>query len=153
MSTAWPWSASQIIGTVFACFGVYFLLRGMLRLFRRNPEQLWHKVPGTIIISKIDFSDEIYRANIRYRYAFEGVAHEGCRLAPIQAWSSFRSTAAHFVDKYPVGQDVSVYVNPLDSSCSVLEPQQQPIAAITEMLMGLAMIGCGYLSWLTSSFS
>ncbi len=63
---------NQVIATVFACFGVYFFFHGVLRLFRRNPEERWHQVRGKIVTSEIDFSDEIYRANIRYRYEFQG---------------------------------------------------------------------------------
>ncbi len=151
MSMAWPWTTLQVMAAVFACVGVYFCFHGMLRLFRPNPEALWHKVAGKIVTSEIDFSDEIYRAKIRYIYEFQGTTREGKGLAPIEAWSSFRSTAAHFVNKYPVGHDAWVYVNPSNPSCSVLEPQQQPIAAITEMLMGIAMGGYGYFGWLTSS--
>jgi len=151
MSVASPWTAGEVIAMVFACFGVYFFFHGMLRFFRRNPEELWHRVPGKVVTSEIDFSDEIYRAKVRYVYQFQGVTREGKRLAPIESWSSFRSTAAHFVNKYPVGQDVSAYVNPSNPSCSVLEPQQQPIAAITEMLMGIAVGASGCLAWLTGS--
>jgi hypothetical protein len=151
MNVAWPWTATQVIAAVFACGGVCFFFHGLLRLFRRNPEARWHKVRGKIITSEIDFSDEIYRAKIRYIYEFDGTPREGKGIAPIEAWSSFRSTAAHFINKYPIAQDVWVYVNPASPGCTVLEPQQQPIAAITEMLMGIAVGGSGCLGWLTSS--
>lgn len=151
MGMAWNWTTLQVIASVFACVGVYFFFHGVLRLFRPNPEERWHKIPGKIVSSEIDFSNDIYRAKIRYLYEFQGVTREGKGLAPIEAWSSFRSTAAHFVDKYPVGRDVWVYANPSNLSCAVLEPQQQPIAAITEMLMGIAVAGCGCLGWLTSA--
>jgi hypothetical protein len=150
MNMAWPWTTTQLMGTAFACFGGYYFVHGLLRFFRRNPEQLWHQVPGKIVISEIEFSREIYRAKIRYHYMFQGIPHEGDGIAPIQAWSSFRATAAHFVGKYPVGMDVTVFVNPLNPVGSVLEPQQQPIAAITDMLLGIAMGACGFLGWLVS---
>jgi len=147
---AWPWTVDQVIATAFAFIGVFLVGRGVLRLVLRNPEQGWRKVPGQIVTSEIDFSNEIYRAKIRYCYEFDGITQEGSGIAPIEGWSSFRSTAAHFVNKYPVGQRVSVYVNPSNPSSAVLEPQQQPIAAITEMLLGLTAGMCGLLWWLTS---
>ncbi len=103
MHMTWPWTTMQVMATVFACLGVYWFFRGMLRLLLRNPEQRWHKVSGKIVTSEIDFSNEIYRAKILYVFDFQGITREGDRIAPIQAWSSFRSTAAHFVGKYLVG--------------------------------------------------
>ncbi|MBK9444164.1 MAG: DUF3592 domain-containing protein [Comamonadaceae bacterium] len=147
---AWPWTVTQMLATAFVCFGGYFFVHGLVRLFRRNPEQRWHQVPGKIVTSEVEFTREIYRAKIGYRYHFQGMPFEGSGIAPIQAWSSFRSTAAHFVGKYPVGQEVTVYVNPANPGNTVLEPQQQPIAAITDMLLGIAMGVCGFLGWLTS---
>lgn len=147
---AWPWTVTQVIATAFAFIGVFLVGRGVLRLFWRNPEQGWRKVPGQIVTSEIDFSNEIYRAKIRYRYEFDGITLEGSGIAPIEAWSSLRSTAAHFVNKYAVGQEVTVYVNPSEPGSAVLEPQQQAIAALTEMLLGLAAGLCGFLGWLTS---
>jgi hypothetical protein len=145
------WNFTQFFGAAFACLGVYFFLNGLVRLLRRNPEASWSKVKGKIVVSEIEFSREIYRAKIRYTYGFDGQVHEGSCIAPLQAWSSFRSTAARFVDRYPVGRDADVYVDPSDPGCSVLEPQQQPIAAITETLLGVAAGGFGYFAWLTAS--
>ena len=150
MNMAWPWTATQLLATAFACFGGYFFLHGLLRFFRRNPEQRWQQVPGKIVTSEIEFIHEIYRAKIRYSYHFQGMSCEGNGIAPIQAWSSFRATAAHYVGKYPVGQNVTVFVNPSNPGGSVLEPQQQSIAAITDMLLGVAMGMCSFLGWLFS---
>jgi hypothetical protein len=145
------WNFTQFFGAAFACLGVYFFSHGLLRLVRRNPEASWSKVKGKIVVSEIEFSNDVYRAKIRYTYGFDGQVREGSRIAPLQAWSSFRSTAAHFVDKYPAGRDADVYVDPSDPDCSVLEQQQQPIAAIAETLLGVAAGGFGYFAWLTAS--
>ena len=148
---AWPWTVTQVLAMAFACFGGYFFWHGLVRLFRRYAEQRWHQVPGMIVTSEIEFTREIYSAKISYSYRFQGMPCEGSGIAPIQAWSSFRSTAAHFVGKYPVGLEVTVFVDPANPGSTVLETQQQPIAAITDMLLGIAMGFCGFLGWLTSS--
>ena len=145
------WNFNQFLGAAFVCLGVYFFLHGLLRLFRLNPEASWSKVKGKIVVSEIEFSNDVYRSRIRYTYGFDGQVREGSRIAPLEAWSSFQSTAAYFVDKYRVGHGADVYVDPSDPRNSVLEPQQQPIAAITETLLGVAAGGFGYFGWLTAS--
>jgi hypothetical protein len=145
------WTITEFIAMALGCLGVYFFAHGLLRLLRRNPEESWTKITGKIVVSEIDFSGDVYRAKILYTYTFNGQIHEGSRIAPLQAWSSFRSTAAYFVDKYRVGRDADVYVDPSDPGCSVLEPQKQPVAALAETLLGVAAAGFGYFGWLTSS--
>lgn len=145
------WTAAQVIGIVFICAGIFLFFSGLLRLLRRNPEQCWCKVPCKIVVSEVVIPEETYRAQIRYTYAFDGQTHQGSRIAPIESWSSFRSTAARFVEKYPVDCNTDAYVNPSDPSCSVLEPQQQPIAAFTEVLAGIAFCYAGYFGGLTAS--
>lgn len=144
------WTVTQIIAGLLAGLGIYLLFQGLLRLLRPNPEQFWRKVPCRIVVSEVLLSRKVYRADIRYTFAMDGQTYQGSRIAPIETWSSFRPTAARFVEKYPVGCDTAAYVCASDANRSVLEPQQQPVAALAESLMGLALCGLGYLGWLTA---
>ncbi len=145
------WNFTQFLGAAFFCLGVYFLSYGLLRLLRRNPEAGWSKLNGKIVVSEIEFSRDVYRAKIRYTYSFDGQVREGSRIAPIEIWSSFQSNAARFVNRYKVGHDADVYVDPSDPDNAVLEPQQQPIAAIAQLLFGVVAVSFGFFGWLSAS--
>ena len=145
------WSTAQVMAALLACLGLYLVVNGVQRLLQRNPEQGWQKLAGRITVSEIVLVRKVYQANIRYTYAWDGQVREGSGIAPIESWSSHRSTAAHFVDKYPVGCEAVVYLDPTNPSSSVLEPGQQPVAAIALTLTGVAMMGFGYFGWLAAS--
>jgi hypothetical protein len=124
----------------FGVVGIYFLGQGFLRLIRSNPELTWLPVSGRIVESRVD---QGYRggktARIRYTYQHQGVSFESNRIAPLEFWSNVSSAADKFVEKYPSGQTLMVYVNQSDPKQAVLEPTNQPLAAVVSIFAGIAL--------------
>lgn len=127
------------------CFG-----RGLLRLLRANPELGWRRVPGRIISADILDSGMSKSARILYAYGVDGDHFEGKKIAPLEVWASYSKSAANFVRKYPPGREVTVFVDPTRHGRAVLEPQQQPIAAVCVVLFGLILAVFAWLWWLTA---
>ena len=127
-------------GGALYCFG-----RGLTRLLRENPELGWRRVEGKVISSAVDSSDESISAKIVYTYTVDGAGFRGSKIAPLEVWSSFSSSASRFVRKYPAGLDVIVFVDRKHPGRAVLEPQQQPIAAVSVFLIGVVL---GLFAWL-----
>jgi hypothetical protein len=130
-------------GAAVYCFG-----RGLIRLLRENPELGWRQVPGKIILSEIDDSGKSKSAKIHYAYRVDGDHFEGKRIAPLEVWASYSNSAANFVRKYPSGREVTVFVNPTRLTRAVLEPQQQPIAAICAFLFGVILAVFAWVWWM-----
>lgn len=127
---------------------VYYFVRGLFRLLRPNPELMWRQVPGLITSSEVDDSGKASSARIRYSYRVDGDHFEGKKIAPIELWASYSNTAADFVRKYPQSSEVTVFANPKWRARSVLEPQQQPIAAICLLLLGVFFAVFAWLWWM-----
>lgn len=127
------------LALIFGLIGIYFVGQGFLRLIRSNPELDWLAVPGQIIESRVH---QGYRgtksAFIRYAYQHQGVTYESRQIAPLEFWSS-ASTADTYVEMYPTDQNLMVYVNQRDPEKAVLEPKNQPIAAVASILFGIAL--------------
>lgn len=136
--------------TAFSGGAVYCFGWGLVRLLRENPELGWRRVPGQIISSTIEDSGKSTSAKILYAYKVDGDHFEGKRIAPIEVWASYSDSAANFVRKYPSGREVTVYVHPTRHSRAVLEPQQQPIAAVCVFLIGLILSGFAWLWWMST---
>lgn len=126
----------------------YFFVRGLVRLFRANPELAWRQVPGEITSSEVDDSGKAPSARIRYEYRVDGDQFEGKRIAPIELWASYSSSASNFVRKYPQGRKVTVFANPRWPGRAVLEPQQQRIAAVCLLLLGVFLAVFAWLWWM-----
>ncbi len=130
---------------------VYWFLRGIIRLLRLNPELTWREVTGQIISSSVDDSGKSKSARIRYAYQVDGDRFEGKKIAPIEIWGSFSTAAEDFVRKYPKGSEVTVYVHPRRHDRSVLEPEQQRVAAVCVLLIGIFMAGFAWVWWMINS--
>lgn len=136
------------ITIALAAGSVYYFFRGLIRLCRPNPELAWRQVPGEITSSEVDDSGKAPSARIRYVYRVDGDQFEGKKIAPIELWASYSSSASNFVRKYPQGSEVTVFANPKWRNRAVLEPQQQPIAAICLLLLAVFLAVFAWLWWM-----
>ena len=128
-------------------------VRGFVRLVRSNPELQWLAVPGQILDARIeDEPDSASVACIRYSYIHQQTRYEGKRIAPVEIWLG-DSTARKFVNKYQPNASVTVYVNPKRPKDAVIEPRQQPKAAIGSMLFGVAFVFSGSMVWINQVMS
>lgn len=135
-------------GVAFIVFGV--LVQTQLRHLRaraRAVEQMWRKVPATIISSHVrrhdstdpmfgdgsprkpgvEFSlagngtDIRYVPRIRYQYTVGGVTHESSRVTLTSAYG--RKQAERLVAENPPGARTEAWVNPFDPEDAILSPE------------------------------
>lgn len=124
---------------------------GLRRLVLRNPELDWAQVPGRIRISGVDVEDlgdgNAYSLVVEYEYEYRGVRYLGDRIAPIGHWGAFRFSAETSARRYPVGREVTVYVNQRNPGQAVLEPARQPYQALCYCLVGGGALTLAYMFW------
>lgn len=74
----------------------------------------WQPITCTVTHAEVSSgqSSDHYRAELRYRYTFEGEVYESDRYRFIRIRTSDRSHWQKVVDAYPVGSKQTCYVNP-----------------------------------------
>ena len=107
------------------------MLMGM-SFMRAVDQRAWPQVQGVVISSEIEeyrhneFSRKEYRLKIRYGYDWKGDRKTGERYG-------FRGNPKYnklnkiedLVNTYPVGEKVTVYVNPVDDNFTMLKPDSK----------------------------
>lgn len=86
----------------------------------------WPSVDGVITVSNFSShtsdNSTTYGADIAYDYTIEGIKYTGNKATFGDYSSSDPSHARGIVNRYPVGQIVKVYYDPVSPQTSVLEP-------------------------------
>jgi hypothetical protein len=134
---------------VISLGGLSFVVFGLLRLLRRNPERDWTRVEGRIHQSLIWLQTRggrsgythVWRLKLVYSYEFGSRQYRNDRIRPVgggPGWF-FRSKAERYRKRYLYDQVVEVYVDPENPTHAVLEPQQQPLLGFRLLLFGLAI--------------
>ena len=141
----------NLITLIAAGAGLWFLIRGLARLCLPVPESSWIAVEGTMKESGVDENGDndgppTYSVKLLYEYNYRGINYINDRIAPLQMWSSFRSTADSYARKYPRDRQVTVYVNPHNPGTAVLEPGRQIIAALCYSLIGATLCTMAWMS-------
>lgn len=110
----------------------------------------WREVQGRVISSEVrsiartpgtgaestDRRPVEFEADIVYEYHFEGQRHEGRRIYPaMSSVFSDSQLAQELVDRFPAGEEVSVYVDPDRPSQAAL------IKGDTVPIMGFVVVG------------
>jgi hypothetical protein len=111
-----------VLSLILAGLGLVFILIAAL-LNRHARRQLsWEQVPGVIEVSSVELLRENFAPSVKYSYEVRGRRYTGQRLRSLQITSSFRGPSERVAEAYPAGKQVTVYVNPLYPTDSVLEP-------------------------------
>ncbi len=85
----------------------------------------------------------LWDPGIVYQYTVEGTTYRGTRLN-FNGHVPTVIRVQRIVDRYPIGQPVTVWYNPVDPSSAVLEPgPANPLAL--ELCLGLVFIAIGIL--------
>jgi hypothetical protein len=104
--------------------GVFVILH---KLRNAQSESSWIRIPGVVLESCIRNSSEGYVPTIRYEYNFEGDRLENDMFKSVLISSSSRIPSERVISRYPVGANVTVYVNPQNPTDSVLEPMDSEV--------------------------
>jgi hypothetical protein len=147
------WTA--LIGGGMLGYGVYLVVTA-------RQMQRWPMVIGTIAESKVreiapweqhssgsDYSDikqTLYEPVIAYDYVVDGHEYRGRRISVAKFSASMQTYAESRIAEYPVGRQVSVYVNPEDPKDAIVERTSAPIYAGALVVLGAAL-AIGGLVW------
>ena len=122
---------SIIILTVFSSFfvllGGFIFLHGLRELGRAKKSANWPGTKGIIVHSEVEMDksgeETMYRANISYEFAVDGITRKGRRVAYGDYGSSHPSHASRIVEKYPKGKNVTVHYMPENPGECCLDPR------------------------------
>ena len=103
----------------------------------------WSRVRGTITSawvgeSRSSESGASFAPEVRYTYEYEGRKFTGNQLAAVNVGARHRGYAKQVLERYPIGAEVDVYVNPLKPSRAVLQIGVS-WASVLAMAFGLAV--------------
>ncbi|MBS0292040.1 MAG: DUF3592 domain-containing protein [Proteobacteria bacterium] len=126
----WPWDsgaglalgAAALVVTLLCAMGLWAQWLWARRLAQ------WQAVPGRIEAAQaasaadtgIDNLQYDLRAQLRYSFTWQGRQHSGSRIGAGPEGGGLRTTQT--LQRYPVGSQVTVYVNPQDPRQTLLEP-------------------------------
>jgi hypothetical protein len=118
------------VGTLFLA-GLLTFAAGILELVGAIRSRSWPSVVGVVsksrLVSVVNRRSNVtvttWKPEILYTFTFNGAALKGNIVAfGLDGLSMSKAWAASYVDRYPVGRQISVFVDPNDTSSSVLEP-------------------------------
>jgi hypothetical protein len=110
---------------VAAAAGAAFVAGSGLSLARGFLSLMWPKVDAVVTYSTPKNSRRSYQVDLRYRFAAGGRTHESDRYRfqfAMDRWRMRTRDVDLIQARYPVGERVSVAVNPRDPDDAVLEP-------------------------------
>lgn len=108
-------AAVVVFGGLFSLFGtLVFALLVIMPTWQWLGSLHWQPVPCTITHAQVGSgqTSDLYRADLRYTYTFEGADYEGSRYSFGTIRTSNLSRWQALVDTYPVGSKHRCYVNP-----------------------------------------
>lgn len=114
-------------------------------------------VSGTVSESKVretapweqfgtDQNQTVYEPVIAYDYVVDGHEYRGRRIAVASMSTSLRSYAENRIAEYPVGRQLTVFVNPADPKDAIVERTSAPAYALALVVLGMAL-AIGGLVW------
>ncbi|MBF0123424.1 MAG: DUF3592 domain-containing protein [Candidatus Omnitrophica bacterium] len=110
--------------------GSVFAVMGMVSWRKANASQSWTSVNGVVESAKVttlsfrsgkNGLSRSYGVSVVYRYAFNGLEYKGNKVRMMDGTFTNPSSADRFVQHYPPGARVAVFVNPHDPSDAVLK--------------------------------
>jgi len=120
--------------TLKICMGLALIIMGAIATgvlwvsYKRAEEtRHWKPVPAAITVSLLlterptHNSPLAYRPEIHYRYTLDGKTHTASHVRRVEGRTSHKEGAEARLEAYPVGKEVTAWVNPADHDFAVLE--------------------------------
>ena len=134
----------------FITIGVVIAVRGVGTVIEAFRSTDWPLTEGSVTASGVDMKNDAidterrtralrYSPAVSYSYDVDGTTYSSDLLGFIRVWTDDESDAQVTVQRYPVGQTVTVYYDPGDPSRAVLDPGV-PLNSMLGLLFGLAWI-------------
>lgn len=93
-----------------------------------------------------------YHPEIRYRYTFNGRDYVSDQVGSGDVDYGGRGAAQKVADRYPVGSEVSAFVDPGKPESALLEPSHSWFAIMALFLGGLIWVGAWLTAWVRAVF-
>lgn len=133
-------------GIALTAGGVLLHARVRRREAGHHPERRWTATPAEIVESRLVGGEDPYQPHIRYRYQAGGSPRIGKRLAPLNGWGHDEDIRAEqVVARWPVGAQVTAWVNPRDPDQAVLVRDPAPRELSQNIVGAVVMIAVGVL--------
>jgi hypothetical protein len=84
-------------------------------------QRMWPQVPGVIVSSNVQLM-RVYVPDIEYRFSFEGREYLARQVSTLELGTGWSAPARRLVEQFPVGKEVTVFVDPTNPTNSVLVP-------------------------------
>jgi hypothetical protein len=99
-----------------------FIAVAAVHVARNTKGIAWERVPGVVTLAKVAYAGEYFDPVIEFAYQFRGRELRSRTIRRGTVVVNWRSRAEEVVAAYPVGQPVTVYVNPDNPLDALLEP-------------------------------
>jgi hypothetical protein len=104
-------------------------------------ESKWRQVLGVITKSEVELVRENYRPIVEYTYEVDGITYKGDTIAKGLITFNWSGPANRMVNRFPVGAQVTVYVDRKNPRHAVLQPgidKKLPIFLV--VFLGILML-------------
>jgi hypothetical protein len=134
-------------GTLMLMLGVAIPVIGAYMSSRAQRELSWVKLRARIVSSDVIFDGELYEPAIRFEYRVGASAYTGSKVRTGLIKFNWKGPARRMCERFPVGTEVPVFVDPVNPLSAVLEPGSDPRLVPTTVGIGLvfALIGLALL--------
>ena len=139
-------NGALIVPAGFLALAVAFELRARWLLRAAGRTESWRPVTGVITVAEMEKTRfevktghmNMYRPRIEYRYRVGQKAHTGTRVYHgADTWLESSEVADRILQRYSMGQEVTVYIDPAEPTEAVLERGQKGGA---ELLRNAAIV-------------
>ncbi|HYF33848.1 MAG TPA: DUF3592 domain-containing protein [Prosthecobacter sp.] len=140
------------MGLILALAGAGFTWGLYVAWQKAEETRRWTATPARIVSARVvserpsPHSNVAHAPEIRYRYDFGGRSYTGAKIKRVEGPTAHESEAQKKVEAYPVGMEVTAYVNPADPGQAVLQHSSR--AALYSIWFPLLFVaGGGGMAW------
>jgi Protein of unknown function (DUF3592) len=108
-------------GIVMFLMGAFAVLAASSQLKKARMQLLWLRTSALIVESEVQDNYEGYTPKITYEYEYQNVKFVGQTYKSVLVTYNWKGPSERIVQRYRPGNRVSIYINPIDPSNSVLE--------------------------------
>ncbi len=109
-------------GAGFAVASAAGFVRFLGEIRRAFQSREWPSAMGKVLVSELEYNDEVHDPCVRYEYIVEGVKYLGDRIMFMESRTNIEGPGKRLVARFPVGEPVDVYYEPGNPNNAVLIP-------------------------------
>jgi hypothetical protein len=110
------------LGWILVCVGLILACIAAAVKHSAQKQWKWERTTGAITHSGVQMSSGSFHPEIEYRYEYRSCEYRSQRLRSLEITVNWRGPSEKIAAAYPVGAEVTVYVDPNYPREAVLEP-------------------------------